>query len=108
MQAFWHEVAGKGPLVEEIAGNDRDVDVTFLWREIYDTRNVRLVGGPIWRLHVALARDGCLVQDRATAPGDAFDIRHLTERSTGDPVGDSTARSVEPAQVSRRSDLSIF
>ena len=44
VQAFWNEVAGKGPLVEEIAGNDRDADVTFLWRAIYETRNVRLVG----------------------------------------------------------------
>ncbi len=47
VQAFWQEVAGKGPLVEDIAGNDRDADVTFLWRETYDTRNVRLMGGPI-------------------------------------------------------------
>ncbi len=46
VQAFWHEVAGKGPLVEDIAGNDRDADVTFLWRETYDTRNVRLMGAP--------------------------------------------------------------
>jgi enterochelin esterase-like enzyme len=44
VEAFWQEVAGKGPLVEEIAGNDRDADVTFLWRAIYDTRNVRLMG----------------------------------------------------------------
>ena len=44
VQAFWQEVAGKGPLVEDIAGNDRDADVTFLWRETYDTRNVRLWG----------------------------------------------------------------
>jgi enterochelin esterase-like enzyme len=40
--SFWREVAGKGPIIEEIAGNDRDADVTFLWRELYDTRNVRL------------------------------------------------------------------
>jgi enterochelin esterase family protein len=44
VQAFWQEVDGRGPLVEEIAGNDRHADVTFLWREIYDTRNVRLTG----------------------------------------------------------------
>ena len=44
VQAFWNEVARKGPLVEEIIGNDRDNDVTFLWRATYDTRNVRLVG----------------------------------------------------------------
>jgi enterochelin esterase family protein len=40
LPAFWREVAGKGPLIEEIPGNDRDFDVTFLWREIYETRNV--------------------------------------------------------------------
>ena len=40
LQSFWREVAGKGPLLEEIDGNEREVDVTFLWREIYDTRNV--------------------------------------------------------------------
>ncbi len=44
VQAFWNEVARKGPLVEEITGNDRDADVTFLWRATYDTRNVRLAG----------------------------------------------------------------
>jgi enterochelin esterase-like enzyme len=43
LAAFWREVAGKGPLVEEAAGNDRDVDVTFLWREIYETRNVSVI-----------------------------------------------------------------
>lgn len=42
LQSFWKEVAGRGPIIEDIAGNDRDVDVTFLWRELYDTRNVRL------------------------------------------------------------------
>ena len=46
VQAFWQEVAGKGPLMEDIAGNNRDTDVTFLWRETYDTRNVRLMGAP--------------------------------------------------------------
>jgi hypothetical protein len=46
VEAFWQEVAGKGPLVEEIAGNDRDVDVTFLWRAIFDTRNVLLLWPP--------------------------------------------------------------
>ena len=43
VEAFWREVAGRGPLVEDVPKNDMDVDVTFLWREIYDTRNVLLV-----------------------------------------------------------------
>jgi enterochelin esterase family protein len=42
LTSFWREVAGKGPIVQEIPGNDREFDVTFLWRETYDTRNVRL------------------------------------------------------------------
>jgi enterochelin esterase family protein len=67
VQAFWQEVAGKGPLVEDIAGNDRDADVTFLWRETYDTRNVllmwsyedymsRLSGTNVWYKTVRLRR----------------------------------------------------
>ncbi len=47
LQSFWRQVADKGPIIEEIAGNDRDADVTFLWRELYDTRNVRLA----WAAH---------------------------------------------------------
>lgn len=43
LSTFWREVADKGPLVEEVPGNDRDVDVTFIWREIYDTRNVSVI-----------------------------------------------------------------
>ncbi len=46
IDAFWREIAGKGPLVEDIPKNDRDVTVTFLWREIYDTRNVRVTWCP--------------------------------------------------------------
>ena len=46
LESFWREVAGGGPIVQEIPGNDRDVDVTFLWRGIYDTRNVLLVWCP--------------------------------------------------------------
>jgi enterochelin esterase-like enzyme len=44
--SFWREVAGKGPIVQEIPGNDREFDVTFVWREIYDTRNVLLTWCP--------------------------------------------------------------
>jgi enterochelin esterase family protein len=32
--------------VQDIPGNDREVDVTFLWREIYDTRNVQIIWCP--------------------------------------------------------------
>jgi enterochelin esterase family protein len=46
LESFWREVAGRGPIVQEIPGSDREADVTFLWREIYDTRNVLLLWGP--------------------------------------------------------------
>jgi enterochelin esterase-like enzyme len=46
VQSFWREIDGKGPILEPVTGNDRDVDVTFLWRQRYDTRNVLLVWGP--------------------------------------------------------------
>ncbi len=43
---FWREVAGKGPLVESVQGNDQDLLVTFVWRETFETHNV-LVGWPM-------------------------------------------------------------
>lgn len=43
---FWRELAGKGPLVESVQGNDQDVLVTFLWRETFETHNV-LAGWPM-------------------------------------------------------------
>jgi enterochelin esterase-like enzyme len=46
IDAFWREVAGKGPLVEDVPKNDRDVDVTFLWRALYETRNVLVTWCP--------------------------------------------------------------
>ena len=43
---FWDEVAGKGPLVELIRGDDQNLLVTFLWKETFETLNV-LVGWPM-------------------------------------------------------------
>ena len=44
---FWREMAGKGPLIETIAGtDDDDTLVTFLWRARFETYNV-LVGWPM-------------------------------------------------------------
>ena len=43
---FWREVAGKGPLIEFVKGQDQDQLVTFLWRETFATHNV-LVGWPM-------------------------------------------------------------
>ncbi len=47
---FWRDVAGKGPLIEPAQGNDRDLLVTFIWRETFETHNV-LAGWPmaVWR-----------------------------------------------------------
>ena len=40
-ERFWSEAETRGgPLVETIDGNDQDVLVTFLWREIHETHNV--------------------------------------------------------------------
>ena len=45
---FWHEIAGKGPIVESSKDNDQEVLVTFLWRETYELHNVLLVWSPAW------------------------------------------------------------
>ena len=43
VERFWTEVAQHGsPLIEELAGTDRQVLATVVWRAIYDTRNVRV------------------------------------------------------------------
>lgn len=70
LASFWREVAGKGPILQEIPGNDREFDVTFVWREVYDTRNAlldwcprpedchmsRLPGTDVWYKTVRLRR----------------------------------------------------
>lgn len=41
LASFWQAVGAEGaPLVERIAGSDRDAYVTFVWRDPGDTRNV--------------------------------------------------------------------
>ena len=90
LPSFWREVAGKGPLVEEIPGNDRDVDVTFLWRETYDVQNVlvlwagrvddgymsHLPGTDIWYKTVRLRRGKRI--DYRISPNDRPADRGLT------------------------------
>jgi len=92
LNSFWQEVAGKGPIVEEIPDNNRDVDVTFLWREIYDTRNVllvwcpksddcymsRLPGTDVWYKTVRLRRGSRIVY--GISPNDRADDRWATEQ----------------------------
>jgi enterochelin esterase family protein len=109
LESFWHEVSGKGPLVEQIPGNDREIDVTFLWREIYDTRNVlvlwpmatgrpddyfmsRLPGTDIWHKTLRLRHGtrfeyGLSVNDRpedrwATAVLDPLNPRRFPDDPT--------------------------
>lgn len=44
---FWGEAVKRGgPIVEPIKGDDQNVLVTFLWKEIYDTYNVLLEWRP--------------------------------------------------------------
>jgi len=46
LESFWQEVTRTGaPLVEPIAGDDRNVLLTFLWRAKEETRNVVVFGG---------------------------------------------------------------
>jgi enterochelin esterase family protein len=46
LEGFWQEVTRTGaPLVEPIAGDDRNVLLTFLWRAKEETRNVVVFGG---------------------------------------------------------------
>ena len=48
LDRFWQEVDGKGPIVEPIKGESDEVLATFLWREIYETKNVLLVWPLAW------------------------------------------------------------
>ena len=46
LESFWQEITRTGaPLVEPIAGDDRNVLLTFLWRAKEETRNVVVFGG---------------------------------------------------------------
>lgn len=45
LSAFWEEMKGKAPLVEPIAGDDKNFWVTYLWRGDAETKRVSLIGG---------------------------------------------------------------
>ena len=46
VDTFWQEIATQGtPLIEPVAGEDRQVLLTWLWRHSAGTRNVVVVGG---------------------------------------------------------------
>jgi enterochelin esterase family protein len=115
LASFWREVAGKGPIVQEIPGNDREFDVTFVWREVYDTRNAlldwcpraedcymsRLPGTDVWYKTVRLRR-GTRVGYRIS-PNDREEDRWATGQL--DPLNprrtpdDSTAHTMSVMSV---------
>ncbi len=64
---FWHEMDGRAPLVEPIAGDAKHVRVTFLWRGNERTKRVFLIGG---------VPGGDETLDRL----DGTDLWYLTER----------------------------
>jgi enterochelin esterase family protein len=48
LPAFWAAVAaGHGPIVEPLAGDADNVLVTFVWKETFETHNVRLDRPPV-------------------------------------------------------------
>jgi hypothetical protein len=44
LDRFWGEMRGKTPLVEPMAGNDREMLVTFIWHANKNTRRVGTLG----------------------------------------------------------------
>ncbi|MEP7339103.1 MAG: alpha/beta hydrolase-fold protein [Acidobacteriota bacterium] len=45
LPSFWEEVKGKAPLVEPIAGDDKNLWVTFVWRGDSETKSMGVFGG---------------------------------------------------------------
>ena len=88
MNQFWREVAGKGPLLESVEGNDQDLLVTFLWRETFETHNV-LAGWPMASfsrgglLHESVAQHRRVVQDDTDSTREPILVLALPERSAG-------------------------
>lgn len=96
LESFWREVQGVGPIVQDVPGNSREVDVTFVWRAIYDTRNVllvwcprteecymsRLPGTDVWYKTVRLRRGSRVVY--SFSPNHRDDHRGATQQS--DPL----------------------
>jgi enterochelin esterase-like enzyme len=116
VEMFWGEVKGAGPLIETIDGNDREADVTFLWRARYDTRNVLLVwsmatraddyylsnlpGTDVWYKTLRLRRDSRLPY--SFSPNDRPQDRALTVRV--DPLH-SRVYPDDPTYPSRRDSV---
>jgi enterochelin esterase family protein len=85
LAAFWHEVAAQGtPLIEPIAGDQRQMLVTFLWRAAEPVENVVVVGGLAGRGFDPMAQlpmtDLWFKTYRARA--DTRTIYHLTPNDT--------------------------
>ncbi len=88
-ERFWKALAGKAPIVEPIAGDDRELRVTFVFRGDDDTRYVGLFAGPssdekpmlrventhAWYLSAKLPRDARFTYAFLRAPGPPpFDL----------------------------------
>jgi enterochelin esterase-like enzyme len=75
LDAFWKNIEGKAPLIEDIDGDKEKVLVTFLWRGDSQTKKVLLQGG--------LPADG----DRTLSRLADSDLWYLTERMPKDSRG---------------------
>src|ERR1043166_8030847 len=80
LDKFWTEIEERGaPIVEPVPGNDREMLVTFLWRETEETRNVfvfrigdvnrpmvRLLDTNLWYKTLQFQKDARFVYQLAT------------------------------------------
>jgi uncharacterized protein DUF3327 len=99
--------------VENVPKNDRDVDVTFLWRALYDTRNVlvtwcprsedcymsHLGGTDVWFKTLRLRRGSRLPY--LISPNDRPDDRWATQPA-GSATGSHDFGSRDPTTSERR------
>lgn len=94
---FWMEAVKRGgPVVEPINGDDQNVLVTFLWKEIYDTSNVlldwrpheeeyymnRVAGTNVWYKTVRIRRGSRF--SYSLSPNDRSEDRYATRQT--DPL----------------------
>jgi enterochelin esterase-like enzyme len=85
LAAFWREITAAGtPLVEPIAGDERHVLVTFLWRAARPLDNVVVVGGLAGRGFDRMAQmpDTDLWFKTYRARADIQTVYHLTPNDT--------------------------
>jgi len=84
-EAFWKEIAARGtPLVEPFGSDGKYKLVTFLWRELHETKNVVVLGSFL---------DPVSVQDLAMQRLGASDVWYLTTKM---PTGARFTYSLSP------------